>query len=98
MVYDRIHVVTREDVPKTTHYAVLEFSSISIPADQRSIDNPGHGYPASTERIVNYTAFKGLEEFRDWVEVADARRTSYVPIYVRPVEIERTTSIKVPEQ
>jgi hypothetical protein len=45
------------DIPKEPHYAILEQRSITIPGDERSRTNPGHGYPASTEQVWDYIVF-----------------------------------------
>jgi hypothetical protein len=42
--------------PDKKHYALMLFNTKSIyhEADQRSIDYPGHGYPAHTETFDNF--------------------------------------------
>ena len=54
---------TATEVPKEPHYAILEQRSISIPGDERSRTNPGHGYPASTEQVWDYIVFKDRESW-----------------------------------
>lgn len=54
---ESIYCNTKKDIPLKDHFVILHFSSISIPGDERSRTNPGHGYPASTENIIRYEAF-----------------------------------------
>lgn len=47
-------LVTKDtDVPQRQHYGIIVFKSKQIhhEGDERSRTNPGHGYPAYTERI-----------------------------------------------
>jgi hypothetical protein len=54
---DMKKVTSPNEMPKEKHYAILMFenSSYSVEGDQRSIDCPGHGYPAHT---VSYTTYE----------------------------------------
>jgi hypothetical protein len=58
-----------EDIPKGDHYAIIEFKTISIPGDERSRTNPGHGYPASTESYSEYIAFTDRAEWEKEKEI-----------------------------
>lgn len=85
-----------KDVPTEDHYAILEFSSVYIPGDERSRTNPGHGYPAESRPIVEYIVFKNKEE---WETEIQHRMTSpygnknFVPIVVKRATI--STSVHV---
>lgn len=48
---------SKEQIPKTPHFAMIIFDSesMTIPGDERSRTNPGHGYP---EHTVTYSTFK----------------------------------------
>src|SRR5688500_10759600 len=58
-------------IPETEHWAVITQRSVSIhhEADQRSIDHPGHGYPAYTETIesITYKPFDGEQDALDYI-------------------------------
>jgi len=54
--------------PKVPHYAIVEFSEIYIPGDERSRTNPGHGYPASSEPRASYTAYLDRETWETEVK------------------------------
>lgn len=62
----RLGVTVRKpsDLPRGQHWAIIEFTSIYIPGDERSRTNPGHGYPASNEEVSVYTAFTDEEAFK----------------------------------
>ena len=51
------------DVPMCEHWAILKSRSVTIPGDERSRTAPGHGYPESTTRFVDYIAYTDREEF-----------------------------------
>ncbi len=59
-----IYVKTPADIPSREHWAILEGRSISIPGDERSRTNPGHGYPESVERFLDYVAYLDEAEFK----------------------------------
>ena len=59
------YVNSKPDMIDGPHFAIIEFSSIHIPGDERSRTNPGHGYPASTEPVVKYIAFTNEEEWKE---------------------------------
>jgi hypothetical protein len=52
------------DIPGKPHWAILEFGSITIPGDERSRTNPGHGYPEHTETTTTYIAFLDEQEWK----------------------------------
>lgn len=54
---DYTYAHSKSDVPDE-HWAIVEFSQIFVPGDQRSRDAPGHGYPERYEDNVSYIVFK----------------------------------------
>lgn len=85
MTYGGIFVTSKSKMPTEPHYAIVEFSSIHIPGDERSRTNPGHGYPAHSESVVNYRAFTDKEEWEKEVkEKADSQYSSkeFIAIHV----------------
>jgi hypothetical protein len=92
------YVSRHGDVPQTQHWAILRFSSIHIPADERSRTHPGHGYPAEDQPIVTYEAYTDRS---DWEQVINAletnplRREPYVAMEVNPVKVTLTATVKV---
>lgn len=83
------YVNTEDELPEGEHWAILHFSSIHIPGDERSRTNPGHGYPESNEPIVRYEAFKSRDEWQKEVCRLQAQvyRSQFKAIWVRPAKI-----------
>jgi hypothetical protein len=70
-----IRVNGPSNIPKGEHYQVAVYKTTSVyhEGDERSRTNPGHGYPAYTEKISNFeqwitTDEKELKEFIDSLE------------------------------
>lgn len=63
--YADAYVHDPRKMPKTEHWAILGQSSVHIPGDQRSIDAPGHGYPASTEYYITYEVYNTEAKFTE---------------------------------
>ena len=95
----RMYVHQYSDFPEGDHYAIIEFGTIYIPGDERSRTNPGHGYPASTEKIVRYVVFETKEEWEK--EITDRMSPGkfkvtedFVPIVVKRGKITTTVSVE----
>ena len=86
------------DIPKVDHFAIIEFTSITIPGDEHSRTNPGHGYPESTKNVSIYRAYVNKEE---WEQEINKRETSiyrsreYVAIVVKVPKIEIITKVSI---
>lgn len=91
------YVHSPNDVPQEEHYAILEFGSISIPGDERSRTNPGHGYPASVESKTDYIVFTDkaswLHEIELRLEGKYRPNDNWAPVIVRRAKI--TTKVEV---
>lgn len=86
------------DIPKEPHYAILEQRSISIPGDERSRTNPGHGYPASTEQVWDYIVFNHREEWEDEIRKRKGSAfgsQDFVAISATPASIRTTFSVEI---
>jgi hypothetical protein len=89
---------TKTDVPAGEHYAIVEFSTIHIPGDERSRQFPGHGYPATSEPISRYVAFTDRAEWE--AEISSRMKSTYsgknfIALKVSPVTIETEIVIKL---
>jgi hypothetical protein len=87
---------TATEIPKEPHYAILEQRSISIPGDERSRTNPGHGYPASTEQVWDYIVFKDREEWEAEVKRRHGMAfgsKDFVAISATPATIKTTIQV-----
>ena len=59
------YVSGKSTFPVGPHLAIIEFSTITIPGDERSRTNPGHGYPESTEQVIKYIWYP-VEKREEW--------------------------------
>lgn len=57
-----------ESVPGVPHWAIIKTASVTIPGDERSRTNPGHGYPEHTETFITYKAFTSVGEWEAEIE------------------------------
>ncbi len=81
------------EVPTVMHFAIIVFSSVHIPGDERSRTNPGHGYPAHDEPTLSYEAF--MDEYA-WIEAIEKHtknNTKFRAMKVHPVAV--TTEVRV---
>ena len=62
------YVRLTEDIPSTEHWAIIVRISITIPGDERSRTNPGHGYPERTENYIEYRVYLTEEKFKTALE------------------------------
>ena len=87
----------KKDMPSGKHWAIIEYSSVHIPGDQRSIDCPGHGYPAHNEAIVKYKAYLTEEKWLEQIEYMETedRSTNYTALIVNPVKVNKKVSVRV---
>lgn len=54
-----------ENLPsELSFYAILIPDSIHVPGDQRSIDAPGHGFPAHSEPTLKIESFLSQDAFK----------------------------------
>ena len=81
-----------------TKYAAIIDSSYTVPGDERSRTNPGHGYPEHTVQYKDFREFKNFEEMKKWVEDEERSkysRTKYRIISFKPMTVSTTVEIKV---
>lgn len=78
------------------NYLILVPRTIYIPGDERSVTNPGHGYPASNEQTWSVQSFQSKDEW----EAEIKRRVlvndkDFVPIVANRPEINVSTDVSV---
>ncbi len=91
-------VNTLSDIPKEKHWMILRFSTVTIPEDARSHENPGHGYPESTEHVAHYTAYTDTKEMEKEVAKLKSSGLSSDDFYVaevHPATVITKTSVLV---
>ena len=80
------------------HYAIMEFVGVYIPGDERSRTNPGHGYPATTERYATYIAYTDKAEWESEVSKRAGKvfgEQNFVAMFVNPAETVIDVRVKV---
>lgn len=81
-------------IPKTEHWAIIGTSSTYHAADQRSIDAPGHGYPAHTTEEITYQAFETKEALE--LELKWRNQPSGIRVmHVQPLTVTTSVSVDV---
>ena len=70
--YKLKEVLSPSDIPEGESYLIQVYDEavFHIPGDERSRTNPGHGYPASTEKVLTVRQFVTTEQDR-WTDVME---------------------------
>lgn len=92
------HVRTPEDVPEQEHFAIFESRTITIPGDERSRTNPGHGYPESTESFISYEAYFTKEKLLAAIKKLEDysySKKAYRVVKVTPMSVNVSLSVDV---
>lgn len=89
-----------DDIPVGKHWAILTFGSITIPGDERSRTNPGHGYPESTQTTTTYTWYETEADWLAEIERKEAprsygRRDDYIALIVDRPAITTKVQVRV---
>lgn len=94
----RKHPTKTCELPSDSFYAILYPESITIPGDERSRTNPGHGYPEHTEHSWRMEVFSTREEWLAEVDRLSKRGGGYSATEFRAVRItpaKITTAVSV---
>lgn len=88
------------DIPVGKHWAILTFGSITIPGDERSRTNPGHGYPESTQVTTTYTFYEHEADWLAEIERLEAPRSyglgkDYIALIVERPSVTSKVQVKV---
>jgi hypothetical protein len=78
-------------------YAALVSKSVTIPGDERSRTNPGHGYPEHTKSYTELVEFANKEALETWVKLQTTRgiRAAETFKLIQYEELKYETSISV---
>jgi hypothetical protein len=57
------------NIPTTPFWAVTYVDTRTVPADERSRTNPGHGYPEHELRTQKLDVFKDEKAMIDWISL-----------------------------
>lgn len=94
--YKRAH--KSEDVPEHPHFAIIEFSSVHVPGDERSRQAPGHGYPAHSVSKCDYLVFESEEEWKANIDERMRRtydRGNFVAIRATRAKVSTTVNVDI---
>jgi hypothetical protein len=87
-----IKVKDSSEIPRKPHYAIIIFKEekVTIPGDERSRTNPGHGYPGGVQTFQTneYYVMTDAETFRKEMEslyIQDPKRTDVIGFHVDSV-------------
>jgi hypothetical protein len=87
-----------DDLPPGEHFAILTFSTITIPGDERSRTHPGHGYPEHTVPSIECEVFESREGWESEVKrQAGLPHSSRVwaPVVIRRVALKTTVVVDI---
>jgi hypothetical protein len=97
-MYADKYVNSLSDIPNTEHYAIIEVNSITIPGDERSKTNPGHGYPEHSVSNISYEVYYTKDKW----EIAIAERMAakyqnknFKDIIAKPAKILTKTDVVI---
>lgn len=77
------------DIPADhAHPAIVVFTSVHIPGDERSRTCPGHGYPAEDRNICQYIVFKDDAEMLKWIE-GNNGQACFVALRAKKLTVEK---------
>jgi hypothetical protein len=86
---------TSQDIPEE-HYAILVFSSVHIPGDERSRTCPGHGYPAHNEQVCQYLVFESKEAWEKEIAERTLKQDKhFVPIVGRVPKVATSVNVNI---
>lgn len=91
-----IYVRTKTDALIIRHWAIFTFSSITIPGDERSRTNPGHGYPEHREPVVTYVAYTDKAAWEEQIKQLELQspKSNFAAAEINPAVIETAIVIK----
>lgn len=76
-------------------FAVVYVELTHVPGDQRSIEHPGHGYPAHTLKHNIFKSFEDEKAWREWID-REMRRSSPTKFSAyRCIPVEVSSEVKV---
>lgn len=96
------HPIKVEELPNDSFYAILYPESVTIPGDERSRTNPGHGYP---EHTVHHWRMEVFHDRETWVNeikrlesATGYMRRSFKAIHATPAKVTTEVHVKVDVQ
>jgi hypothetical protein len=91
------HVSKLSEIPEGENWVALEERSVTIPGDERSKTNPGHGYPESVTHFLDIIVFDDKEAMESWIKYQDKQysKSSYKVVCIRTLQVKKTTTVEI---
>lgn len=88
-----------EELPDGEFFAILKPTSTTVPGDERSRTNPGHGYPEHTVNNWDIEVYHDREtweaEIRRMSKSTSYHRPDFKAVVMRPVEVSVSVDVKI---
>jgi hypothetical protein len=84
-----------DDIPKVPHFVIMSGTSVTIPGDERSRTNPGHGYPESTNHYLDYEAYLTEEKWKEQIAYLVKEHRRFKAFKVFPAEIKTEVNVEI---
>ncbi len=98
-MYADKYVHHTDEIPTEPHWVIITNSSVTIPGDERSRTNPGHGYPERTERYITYEIYLTEEKWKQAIREQEnpsyGIKQPYIAMYVQPAQIIRNVEVEI---
>lgn len=93
------HPTKVSELPSESFYAILYSESVTIPGDERSRTNPGHGYPEHSVSYWRMETFTSKEEWSAEVESLSRQtgygRQEFKAVRIVPAKVTTAISVSV---
>lgn len=83
------------ELPTESYLAIITNNSVNVPGDERSRTNPGHGYPAYTERSFNIEVYESEDSWKKEVERLTLSKSPFQAVRINPAKITTSVSVTV---
>jgi len=83
------------ELPTESYLAIITNNTVNVPGDERSRTNPGHGYPAYTERSFNIEVYDSEDSWRKEVERLTLSKSPFQAVRINPAKITTSVSVTV---
>lgn len=89
-----------KELPTSAFFAILYPTSVTIPGDERSRTNPGHGYPEHTVSGWSIETFPNREEWEEKVKELGGRvyPKEFKAVQILPFATKQTISIEIEQE
>lgn len=89
------YVTQKDRMPTEEHWAIITYSSVFIPGDERSRTHPGHGYPERYESVVTYKAYMDEDEWKNDISRMECNGDTYTAMKAIPATVSTNVTVDV---